>query len=68
MTQKLKDARDLLAKGTIDISSAYAREVIGSVASGAARLSLSRNLAMLPFLALGVLKTVCMILDWRRGL
>ncbi|KAI7875048.1 hypothetical protein K492DRAFT_136950 [Lichtheimia hyalospora FSU 10163] len=57
VTQKLKDARDLLAKGTIDISSAYAREVIGSVASGAARLSLSRNLAMLPFLALGVLKT-----------
>lgn len=67
VTQKLKDARDLLAKGAIDISSAYAREVIGSVASGAARLSLSRNLAMLPFLVLGVLKTVRRTLNMQSG-
>ncbi|KAI9316050.1 hypothetical protein BX666DRAFT_1859792 [Dichotomocladium elegans] len=57
VTYKLKDARDLLAKAMIDIASAYAREVIGSVASGAARLSLGRNLSMLPFLILAILKT-----------
>ncbi|KAI8144785.1 Sec23/Sec24 trunk domain-containing protein [Fennellomyces sp. T-0311] len=56
VTYKLRDARDLLAKEVIDICSAYGKEVIGSVASGSARLSMGRNLAMLPFLVLGLLK------------
>ena len=58
VTYKLRDARDLLAKEAIDISTAYAKEVIGNVASGASRLSLGRNLSLLPFLILGLLKTV----------
>lgn len=58
MTNKLKDAREFLAKQMVEISAAYGREVMGSVASGAARLSLCRNLALLPFVILGVLKTV----------
>ena len=58
VTYKLRDARDLLAKETIDISTAYAKEVIGNVATGASRLSLGRNLSLLPFLILGLLKTV----------
>lgn len=53
---KLKDGREHLTKQTIDIASAYGREIIGSVASGAARLTLSRNLALLPLLVLGLLK------------
>ncbi|KAI7855420.1 hypothetical protein BDC45DRAFT_439062 [Circinella umbellata] len=57
VTYKLRDARDLLAKETIDISTAYAKEVIGNIATGASRLSLGRNLSLLPFLILGLLKT-----------
>ena len=56
VTYKLRDARDLLAKEVIDICTAYGKEVIGSVASGSARLSMGRNLALLPYLILGLLK------------
>lgn len=68
MTNKLKDAREFLAKQTAEISAAYGREVMGSVASGAARLTLGRNLALLPLLVLGILKTVsCFARDMLTG-
>lgn len=54
-TGKLREGRDHLAKQTVDIFTAYGKEVTG--ASTIAQLSICKPLALLPLLILGVLKT-----------
>ncbi|KAI8371496.1 uncharacterized protein BYT42DRAFT_501415 [Radiomyces spectabilis] len=54
---KLRDAREYLTRSVIDICSGYGKEIMGSGASGAARLTMCRELSLLPLLVLGILKT-----------
>lgn len=54
---KLRDGRDHLSKGVTDICASYGTEVLGLTNSSNAQLTMGRELALLPLLILGILKT-----------
>jgi hypothetical protein len=58
VTIKIRDGKEHLIQRTLDICSAYSKEVIGVVPSKSSQLGLCRSLSLLPALTLALLKSV----------